>query len=88
MFSGGNAANSPMVKNISDGVAKTLVSKFGISNEQANGIVQSLIPKVMGSLVSKTNDPNDKSFDLNGVIGSLTGGGASGDLMGKLKNMF
>ena len=88
MFSGGNAASSPMVKNISDGVAKTLVSKFGISNEQANGIVQSLIPKVMGSLVSKTNDPNDKSFDLNGVIGSLTGGGASGDLMGKLKNMF
>ena len=84
MFSGGITANNPMVKNIGDGVAKTLMSKFGISSEQANGIVQSLIPKVMGSLVSKTNDPNDKSFDLNSVIGSLSGG----DVMGKLKNMF
>jgi uncharacterized protein YidB (DUF937 family) len=84
MFNSGNTSSSPMVKNIGEGVAKTLMSKFGISNEQANGIVQSLVPKVMGSLVSKTNDPNDKSFDLNGVLGTLSGG----DIIGKLKNLF
>ncbi|MBK8362778.1 MAG: hypothetical protein IPL24_03610 [Bacteroidetes bacterium] len=38
---------------MSASVAKNLASKFGISPEQANSIVQSLIPKVMGAFVSK-----------------------------------
>lgn len=88
MFSGGNTASNPMIQNISSSVAKNLASKFGISAEQANGIVQSLIPKVMSAFVSKTNDPNDKSFDLKDIIGSLSGGKGVDDLMGGLKKMF
>jgi len=41
----------------------------------------------MNSLKSKTNDPNDNSFDLQGIIGSLAGGEASG-LINKVKGMF
>ena len=88
MFSGGNTASNPMIQNISASVAKNLASKFGISPEQANSIVQSLIPKVMGAFVSKTNDPNDKSFDLKDIVGSLSGGKGVDDLMGGLKKMF
>ena len=73
---------------ISENVAKSLAGKFGISHEQASGIVQSLIPKVMGALVTKTNDPNDKSFDLKDIIGSLSGGKGVDDLLGGLKKMF
>ncbi len=88
MFSGGNTASNPMVQNISASVAKNLASKFGISPQQANNIVQSLIPKVMAAFVSKTNDPNDKSFDIKDIISSLSGGKGVDDLMGGLKKMF
>lgn len=88
MFSGGNTASSPMVQNISASVAKNLSAKFGVSPEQANSIVQSLVPKVMSALVTKTNDPNDKSFDMKDIMGSLTGGKGVEDIMGGLKKMF
>ena len=88
MFSGGNAASNPLVQNISASVAKNLASKFGISPEQANNIVQSLIPKVMGAFVSKTNDPNDKSFDIKDIIGSLSGGKGVDDLMGVIQDIL
>jgi Bacterial protein of unknown function (DUF937) len=90
MFSGGNVANNPEVAALSSNVAGSLMNKFGISNDQASLVVKSLIPVVMGKLVSKTNDPNDKSFDLNGIIGALAGGntGNIGGLIGGLKNLF
>ena len=40
-----------MVGNISNGVAQNLMSKFGIDSTQAGGIVQSLIPTVIGAYV-------------------------------------
>ena len=44
----------------------------------------------MSKLVKKTNDPNDKSFDLQGIIGSLAGRKLDGvgDMMNKVKGMF
>jgi hypothetical protein len=39
----------------------------------AGSIASSIIPKVLGSLISKTNNPGDSSFDINGIIGALTG---------------
>ena len=44
----------------------------------------------MTNLVKKTNDPNDNSFDLKGIIGSLLSGKTDGinDMIGKVKNMF
>ncbi len=68
--------NNGVVSGIAGNVANQLMQKFGISNGVAQGIVSSLIPTVMNSLVSKTNNPNDSSFDLQGIVQSLAGGGA------------
>ncbi|MBV5284165.1 MAG: hypothetical protein JZU53_17220 [Paludibacter sp.] len=81
------AAQGSTVNEISGNVAGELMKKFGLGNSAANGIVQSLIPTVIGQLTSKTNDPNDNSFDLQGILGALTGGDTSG-IFGKLKGLI
>lgn len=84
---GGNNSSHPEISNISNAVAGGLMEKFGLDNNQAAGIAQQLIPTVMNKLINKTNDPNDSSFDLNGIVGSLTNGGATG-LLNNVKNLF
>ncbi len=90
LFKSGNVSGSPVIGNISKNIAGDLMNKFGINQEKAGAIVKNLIPAVMSTLVKKTNDPNDKSFDLQGIIGSLAGGklGGLGDMMNKAKGMF
>lgn len=90
LFQGdGNAASSPVVSNISSGVAGDLMKKFGIDQATASNIVQQLIPVVMNKFVSKTNDPNDKSFDIQGIIGSLSGGQkGAGGILNTIKGLF
>jgi uncharacterized protein YidB (DUF937 family) len=72
LFQNGNGSNA-VLNTIGGEVAKNLSAKLGIDQGAASGIAASLIPQVMNSLVKKTNDPNDSSFDLQGVIGSLGG---------------
>jgi hypothetical protein len=69
MFTGSSApsTNNPIVGGI-------LMKKFGIDSPAATSIAASLIPKVLASVVGKTNDPTNKNFDINGIIGALTGG--------------
>ncbi len=50
---------------------------------KAGQIAGSLIPMVLKKFVHKTNDPNDKSFDLSSIITSLTGGAGLQDILGK-----
>ena len=69
-------------------IVKSLMAKFGLDSGAAAGIVQNLIPSVLDKLVSKTNDPNDSSFDINGIFNSLTGGKTSGLDIGSLVNKF
>lgn len=76
-FFKGNPANHPAVSEINNNVAGELAGKFGISADQASGIVKNLIPSVMTKLVSKTNDPNDNSFNIQDVFGALSGGSNS-----------
>ncbi|MBK9425426.1 MAG: DUF937 domain-containing protein [Bacteroidetes bacterium] len=75
---------NPAVAKISGNVASGLAEKFGLNSSQAAGMVASLLPGVLGSLVNKTNDPNDKSIDLGGIFSSLTGGKTSGIDFGKM----
>ena len=70
-----NIESNPLVQGISSNVTSELMKKFGIDQNQASSIVQKLIPVVMSQFVSKTNDPRDNSFDLNGIVSSLSGGG-------------
>lgn len=88
LFNGNNDASSnPVSGNVANDAIAGLVKKIGLPEGAAAGIVSQLVPKVMDILKSKTNDPNDNSFDLQGIIGSLTGGD-SGNLINKVKGMF
>jgi len=71
---GGNIANTPAAQQISGGLVQSLMAKFGIGQSAAGGIASSLLPSVLQSLVSKTNDPNDNSFDIKSIVGHLAGG--------------
>ena len=86
MFSGGGAGkitdlfnqnnsadinDHPVTQNVSSDLVSNLMSKFGLSSDKASGVANSLIPGIMNKLVHKTNDPNDGSFNLQGILGSL-----------------
>lgn len=68
--------NNPIVGNIITSFKNKLTANHGIAGDQASGIANNLIPGVISSLINKTNNPNDSSFDINSIIGSLTGGAA------------
>ena len=102
MMSGGGAAsvlnlfsqnnndvtNHPVTQNISTNLVSTLMNKFGLDSNKAGGIVSSLIPIVMSKLVSKTNDSNDNSFDIQGIFNSLSGNKTGGMDIGSLVSKF
>ena len=79
MFAGNQSTgtDNQLVNGISGNFITNLMNKFGLDSEKATAIAKSVIPAVLGKLVSKTNDPNDNSFNINGVIGSLMGGDSS-----------
>ena len=77
LFSGSNDKKSllsnPIVSMMMGHFAGKLMNKFNMNNTQANNLSGSLIPNVLGSLISKTNDPNDQGFSLEKLLGSITG---------------
>lgn len=79
MFNGGgNAAETPMAGIMNNNLVKGLMNKFNLNQEAAGGIASGLLPNILNQFVSKTNDPNDNSFDIQGILGKLTGGGSGG----------
>jgi uncharacterized protein YidB (DUF937 family) len=85
---GGNVASGPVMNNISANAAGDLMKKFGLDKGAASSIVAMLLPVVMSKLVKRTNDPNDNSFSLDGIIGALSGKGKLGGLLGSLKGLL
>lgn len=75
-----NAVNeqNPLVNRISGNFVETLLQKFNLDKGVATKLAASLIPTVLGALVKKTNDPGNSSFNLEGILNSLTGGSAQG----------
>lgn len=87
LFKGGEQAapQSALAQNIKGGFVENLTKKFGLDQGKAGQIASTLIPIVLQKFVHKTNDPNDKSFDLQDVLGKLGGGAGIGkDILGKL----
>ncbi len=83
------ATSSPVVNQLSGNVTNDLMKKFGIDKGAASGIVQQLLPAVIKQLTNRTNDPNDKSINLEGILGTLTKGKAKGGFLGSiLKGLF
>lgn len=72
----GGILKNPMVMMMVGHFVSKLISKFKMSPEKANSVSSTLIPNVISDLVSRTKDnsPENDSFDLNDLIGSLTGG--------------
>lgn len=70
--------NNPVVQNVSGNVVQDLMKKFNLDQGAANNIAGGLVPNVLQNLVSKTNDPNDNSFDIQGIFNSLSGGKTGG----------
>jgi hypothetical protein len=82
LFKGGGSGGgsmglmkNPVVNMMVGHFASKLMGKFGLNSGIAGNIAGSLIPNVLNGLISKTNDPNDNSFSIDGIIRSLSGGG-------------
>lgn len=85
MFKGGSDTSSnPATSKISNGVAGDLMKKLGIDNAAAAGIANKIVPNILGKMKSKSDDPNDKDFDIKDILGSFGGG----NLMDSAKNLF
>jgi Bacterial protein of unknown function (DUF937) len=80
----GSLMSNPIVGSIAQSVIGNLMEKFGLSNSAAAGVVGNMLPSVLGGLISKTNDPNDSSIDMGGLMGTITGGKTSGIDFGSL----
>jgi uncharacterized protein YidB (DUF937 family) len=83
MISGANI-DGGLMDVIKNNVSSSLMQKFGLDSGAAGNIVSSLIPTVMQKFTQQTNDPNNSNFDLQGVIGSLSGGSGIGSVIGKI----
>ena len=79
---GSSLLNNPIVSNIISSFTNKLISNHGIAGDQASGIANNLIPGVLSNLINKTNDPNNSSFNISSIIGSLTGGGGTSQSAG------
>jgi hypothetical protein len=66
--------SNPIVSMMMGHFAGKLMNNFGLNNSQANNLSGSLIPNVLGSLINKTNDPNNSGFSLEKLLSSITGG--------------
>src|SRR5215211_4074369 len=74
LFNGGGNKKSllsnPIVSMMMGHFAGKLMNKFNLNNSQANRLSGNLIPGVLGSLISKTNDHNEQGFSLEKLLGS------------------
>ena len=81
MFTGGgqqtdskSLLSNPIVNMMIGHFAGKLMSKFNLGGAQANSVANNLIPGVISNLINKTNDPNNSTFSLEGLLNSITGG--------------
>jgi hypothetical protein len=81
---GGSLMNNPMVSGIAQNIIGNIMAKFGLSNSAASGVVASMLPSVLGGLISKSNDPTDSSVDTGSIMNVLSGGKTSGIDFGSL----
>jgi hypothetical protein len=72
--------SSPVAQNMQSGFLESVTSKLGINKNVAMGLAATMLPMVISQFVKRTSStaPQDSGFNLNSLIGSLTGGGQSG----------
>lgn len=65
--------NNPIVASIATNAIGAIMQKFGMNSQTAGSIVSSVLPGVLGGLISKVSNPGDSSIDFNDILGGLTG---------------
>ncbi len=90
VFSGnsGQITSSPVTSQINHTLEENLSQRLGLSSSQASGLASSIIPMILGKLVSKTNDPSDNSFNIQDIFNQLSNGKTSGLNVESLLNKF
>lgn len=73
----GGLLKNPIVTMMVGYFISKLVSKYRMSPSSASNVANSLIPNALNGIINQTNDPANPGFTLDGLIGSLTGGGGS-----------
>lgn len=66
--------NNPVIHEITTQVSSSLTEKLGINSATATNTATAMIPKILGSLIAKANDPKDNSLNISDILSSLTGG--------------
>jgi uncharacterized membrane protein YgcG len=66
--------SNPIVNMMIGHFAGKLMGKFNMGGDKANSVATNLIPGVISNLISKTNDPDNSTFSLEGLLNSITGG--------------
>jgi hypothetical protein len=74
----GELSSNPVAQGLSSNLISDLMNKFNFNQGQASQVAGGLLPGVLSNLVSRTNDPSNSSFDLNGIMSALTGGKTAG----------
>lgn len=71
---------NPMVTMMIGHFISKLVGKYNMSPSSASAVANNLIPNVLNGVITETNNPGNPGFTLDGLIGSLTGGGGGTQL--------
>lgn len=69
---------NPMVSMMIGHFISKLVGKYNMSPSSASSVANNLIPNVLNGVITETNNPENPGFTLDGLLGSLTGGGSGG----------
>ncbi|MBN8687544.1 MAG: hypothetical protein J0M10_11005 [Chitinophagales bacterium] len=75
---GGGLLKNPMVSMMIGHFISKLVGKYNMSPSSASSVANNLIPNVLNGVITETNNPENPGFTLDGLLGSLTGGGSGG----------
>jgi hypothetical protein len=82
---GENVTTSTVTQQATGNYMDRLQKRFGLNVQQAANIADNLIPTVLKRLVQKTNDPSDKSFDIQKIFNEVSNGKTNGlDVQGML----
>lgn len=81
-------ASNPIVSMMTGHFIDKLINKYNLSPSAASSVAGKLIPQTVNSLAQQTADPSNQQFTLDGLIGSLTGGGGQGGGLQDLLNSF
>lgn len=76
---GGDITATPAAQQLQGGFIQNLMDKFGLDKGAAGGVANNLLPQVLEKFVHKTNDPNDSSFNIQGIVQQLGGGAGVGN---------